>query len=55
MEEELMNVHIDEMAKSGVNTLSLPVLKHALNLAYADLYRWMCGWGIWGNGFYPIE
>ena len=32
-----------------VTVPSLPELQIALNIAYADLYRWMVGWGCWGD------
>mmetsp|Transcript_15013 Transcript_15013/g.34811 ORF Transcript_15013/g.34811 Transcript_15013/m.34811 type:complete len:342 (+) Transcript_15013:157-1182(+) len=56
-EDELLRLYIDELAKNGVgrdeeSPLPSPEkLKQALDLSYCDLYRWMLGWGVWGNGF----
>mmetsp|Transcript_11873 Transcript_11873/g.30124 ORF Transcript_11873/g.30124 Transcript_11873/m.30124 type:complete len:336 (+) Transcript_11873:112-1119(+) len=56
-EEELLSLYIDELAANGVGEnkdAPLPTvekLKIALDLSYCDLYRWMLGWGVWGNGF----
>lgn len=57
-ESELVKLYIDELAANGVGggdkNASLPTLaemRRALDLAYCDLYRWMLGWGVWGNGF----
>lgn len=56
-EQELMHLYIEELEANGVgaeNTAPLPTvedLEVALDLSYCDLYRWMLGWGVWGNGF----
>merc|ERR1712150_386982 len=58
-EGELLKLYIDELAANGVggdgdDAAPLPTLdglSEALDLAYCDLYRWMLGWGVWGNGF----
>ena len=53
-EEAYLNLYLKELQKNGVQRDELPSLEeavHALDLAYCDLYRWMCGWGVWGNGF----
>jgi hypothetical protein len=56
-EIELLQLYIDELYANDVgrgNKAPLPTLqglKIALDLAYCDLYRWMLGWGIWGNSF----
>uniref|UniRef100_A0A7S4V5Q2 CHK kinase-like domain-containing protein n=1 Tax=Ditylum brightwellii TaxID=49249 RepID=A0A7S4V5Q2_9STRA len=55
LEEKFLKFYIEELASNGLDSSSpLPTfdgLKEALDLAYCDLYRWMCGWGVWGNGF----
>jgi len=56
-ESELLQLYIDELAANGVGEdkhAPLPTLdglREALDLSYCDLYRWMLGWGVWGNGF----
>jgi hypothetical protein len=56
-ENELLQLYIDELNANNVSMDSsapLPTiegLKVAMDLAYCDLYRWMLGWGIWGNSF----
>ncbi|VEU36399.1 unnamed protein product [Pseudo-nitzschia multistriata] len=56
-EDELLRLYIEELAANGVGDdadAPLPTmekLKEALDLSYCDLYRWMLGWGVWGNGF----
>eukprot|EP00586_Coscinodiscus_wailesii_P003630 CAMPEP_0172490010 /NCGR_PEP_ID=MMETSP1066-20121228/20320_1 /TAXON_ID=671091 /ORGANISM="Coscinodiscus wailesii, Strain CCMP2513" /LENGTH=347 /DNA_ID=CAMNT_0013258273 /DNA_START=55 /DNA_END=1098 /DNA_ORIENTATION=+ len=56
-EREMLQLYIDELAACGVGAdrkTPLPTLeglKEALDLSYCDLYRWMLGWGVWGNGF----
>jgi Phosphotransferase enzyme family len=56
-ETELLQLYITELSVHGVGSdaaAPLPTLedlKEALDLAYCDLYRWMLGWGIWGNSF----
>lgn len=57
-EDELLLLYIDELASNGVggDDIDAPLptlekLKYALDLSYCDLYRWMLGWGVWGNGF----
>lgn len=59
-EEEFLRLYIKELQRNGVGKSggdrdaplpTLEVLTDALDLAYCDLYRWMCGWGVWGNGF----
>lgn len=56
-ESEMLQLYIDELAANGVGDdkhAPLPTLeglKDALDLSYCDLYRWMLGWGVWGNGF----
>jgi Ecdysteroid kinase-like family len=58
-ESELLQLYIDELNANGVGKdimAPLPTLeglKVAMDLAYCDLYRWMLGWGIWGNSFLP--
>ncbi|KAL3909743.1 MAG: hypothetical protein SGILL_007964 [Bacillariaceae sp.] len=58
-EREMLEIYIKEMSANGVGSEDvvgdpLPTaeeLTEALDLAYCDLYRWMLGWGVWGNGF----
>jgi len=56
-EGELLGLYIDELAANGVGhekeapLPKLETLKQALDLSYCDLYRWMLGWGVWGNRF----
>mmetsp|Transcript_23917 Transcript_23917/g.66270 ORF Transcript_23917/g.66270 Transcript_23917/m.66270 type:complete len:337 (-) Transcript_23917:499-1509(-) len=56
-EDELLRLYIDELASNGVGKdkdAPLPTLerlKEVIDLSYCDLYRWMLGWGVWGNGF----
>jgi hypothetical protein len=58
-ESELLELYIHELKANNVgkdNTAPLPTLmglKVGMELAYCDLYRWMLGWGIWGNSFLP--
>ena len=53
-----MQLYMDELAACGVGSgdgcaplSTLDGLRAALDLSYCDLYRWMLGWGVWGNGF----
>ena len=39
------------LAARGEAPPSLDSLVSALDVAYADLCRWMCGWGMWGDSF----
>lgn len=56
-EEGMLRLYTKELKERGVGSDSeapLPTLdglKKAMDLAYCDLYRWMCGWGVWGNDF----
>ena len=58
-ESEFLQLYMDELAAYGVggeegDGTPLPTLdglRAALDLAYCDLYWWMLGWGVWGNGF----
>lgn len=55
-EKDLVEFYINELASSGVDASLLPSfdeLMKSLDIAYCDLYRWMCGWGVWGNSFLP--
>jgi thiamine kinase-like enzyme len=56
-ERGMLELYIQELTANGIGkdgkTLvpTLNELTEALDLAYCDLYRWMLGWGVWGNGF----
>lgn len=56
-ESEMLQLYIDTLKINGVGDdkeVPLPTideLRETLDLAYCDLYRWMLGWGVWGNGF----
>ncbi|KAG7353016.1 ecdysteroid kinase [Nitzschia inconspicua] len=56
-ERGYLQLYIDELSLNNVGRdkkFPLPTLedlKEALDLAYCDLFRWMLGWGIWGNSF----
>ena len=62
-EDEILQLYINTLAENGVGSANeaplprLDELREALDLAYCDLYRWMLGWGVWGNSFlkYRVE
>jgi len=56
-ESEMLQLYIDTLAENCVGSdeeaplPALDELREALDMAYCDLYRWMLGWGVWGNAF----
>lgn len=53
-EVELLALYCAELGRAGLHETNIPspaALAAALDLAYVDLYRWMLGWGVWGNRF----
>jgi hypothetical protein len=51
--DEFINAYCEELSHAGVPDVSSPAFKKSLHTAMqfacADLYRWMLGWGMWGD------
>ncbi len=53
-EAELLSLYSAELGRAGLHESNIPspaALASGLDLAYVDLYRWMLGWGVWGNSY----
>lgn len=47
--DELLAFYLEALSKRLSNPPSFQALKDSLDLAYCDYYRFMCGWGFWGD------